>query len=100
MQHATLRAVPICYKSAILHVIEHVLDELSLFSHRGRKFSAHLLDSAPEYRGSIELLFRKPMISEFMCLSLKHFSESFDLKAQAWILLARDDAHAAFSAAA
>ena len=75
MQHATFCAVPIRYKSAILHVIEHMLDELSLISHRRGKFSAHLLDSATEYRGSIEVFLRKPVISEFMGLRLKHFSE-------------------------
>jgi hypothetical protein len=100
MQHATFRAVPIRYKSAIFHMIEHVLDKFSLLSHRGRKFSAHLLDSAAEYRGSIEIFLRKPVISEFVGLRFNYLNELFDLKAQAWILLAWDNAHAAFSAAA
>jgi hypothetical protein len=81
-------------------VIEHVLDEFPLISHRRGKFSAHLLDSATEYRGSIEVFLREPMVAQLMSLRLEHFSKSFDLKAQAWILLTWDDAHAAFSAAA
>jgi hypothetical protein len=98
VEHAALRTIPACYKSAIFHVIEHMLDEFSLVSHRGRELAAHLLNGAAKYRRGVKFFLRKAMVAKPMSLGLEHLCELFDLTAKVRVLFARDDAHAALSA--
>ena len=89
---------PVVDEPLILHVVENMLDELSLVAHRGGELSANALDCAPEYTAAVEFRLAQAMIAKRMRLGLQGLGERLDLLSKAAVPLAWDDAHAAWRA--
>ena len=73
---------PVGDELPILHVVEDVLNQLALLSHRGRELAPEALNCAPEEAAVIELLFVKVMPAESVRLCFQRVREFHDLFAE------------------